>query len=426
MKFSAYLTDKMRIPYELTLYLVRIISITLGITLTSVIILFYFSIDDEIQKTTKYVTANVDEFGINFQYICDISGCIALTFGNDKYLNFVVDDDTGIIKRVLTYPRLDLKQHRYIAFNKISIPIVLKYNKQNFNIVLVKDITDKIIFYISIFLSVASGMVVLFVTVIMYIHREEKKFYTITGNYEKSMSDNIITNYISENIHHELMTPMKTIRTKVRVLENAYSQAMEIFSQQPEYYDEFVKNKNVFNYLNLSIDQIYSVLENMKRTKFLKHDHSETMVLYDIITHTSNLLQVVTPTDFTFFVDDELLDYRLSSGVSHGTLINILLNHLKNSIEAMADEIYLSFISYEKGFLVLRLIDDGNGIPLDVKDKIFNNDFTTKNSDTAARGNGLSLNRQILRRNGGDIILHKTSTMGTEFDIILPAIKNNV
>lgn len=424
MNIRTYFTEKIKIPYELTLYLVRIISITLIITLTSVAILFYFSVDDEVKKISKYVSANVDEFGINFQYICDISGCSALTFGNNKHLNFIVDKNNGIIKRVSEYQELDSKQVRYISYNKISIPIVLRYNNQNFNIILVKDISDKIFFYFSIFLSVAIGMVILFVTIIIYIHKEEKKFYTMTRTYEKDMSDNIIMTYISENIHHELMTPMKTIRTKLRVLEGAFSKAMSFFSTNKEQYEMFNQYHQTFRYMNLSVDQVYSVLENMKNTKLLKHDSSENMIIYDVISHTINLLKIVSPIDFEFFTDDDLLEYKLTPILTHGTLINVLLNHVKNSLEATADEIYISFVSFEHGYLKIRITDNGNGISEAVVDKIFDNDFSTKSSPTIIRGNGLTLNRQIIRRSGGDIKLHQTSSNGTDFDIILPATKN--
>ncbi len=67
----------------------------------------------------------------------------------------------------------------------------------------------------------------------------------------------------------------------------------------------------------------------------------------------------------------------------------------------------------------IRIKDNGNGIPLDVIDKIFNPFFTTKPADQGT-GLGLSLCSDIVRRHGGAIRVESEPGQFTEMTIELP------
>lgn len=415
----------LNIPETLARYLIKISLLTLVFNIILNVCIFTYDMNTEVQKTKNYINSNVDEFGINFQYICDISNCQELSFNNNIY--FKADEETGIIKKIVK-----LEEEKINYTNKsfdftfpfsLAIPIDVVEGTDVNSVVVVKSVQGKMIFYIGMFVSLAMGIVILISTIIFYIHKQEQDFYTIAGDYEKSMSDNVITNYISENIHHELMTPMKTIATKVRVLGREVNKL-----EDPSFgcgncifVDDLPKYEKLFEYLTLSIDQVYSVLENMKKTKYLRQS-KEHSTIYDIATHSSNLVQVINPTHFDFFIDDDFMMYELDN-MSHGTLINIFINHIKNSIEAMSDTINLEFVSVSGKLLTMRLIDDGNGIPKEIVDLVFDNDVSSKDASSEARGNGLFLNREIIRRYGGDIHIFETSEMGTSFDITVPIRK---
>ncbi len=67
----------------------------------------------------------------------------------------------------------------------------------------------------------------------------------------------------------------------------------------------------------------------------------------------------------------------------------------------------------------VRIRDNGNGIPLDVIDRIFNPFFTTKATDTAT-GLGLSLSHDIVRQHGGSMMPVSEVGEYTEMIISLP------
>jgi two-component system, NtrC family, sensor kinase len=69
----------------------------------------------------------------------------------------------------------------------------------------------------------------------------------------------------------------------------------------------------------------------------------------------------------------------------------------------------------------IRVIDNGQGIPDEIKDKIFQPFFTTKPTGQGT-GLGLSLSYDIVKGHGGELRLQSDSGKGTEFVISLPCI----
>jgi signal transduction histidine kinase len=112
----------------------------------------------------------------------------------------------------------------------------------------------------------------------------------------------------------------------------------------------------------------------------------------------------------------------------------VILNLINNAFFAVAEKKKAAPENFEPtvkiitqkldGKVVIKVKDNGNGIPKSVKDKIFQPFFTTKPTGQGT-GLGLSLSYDIVKAHGGEI---KVETMpgeaaaqsGTEFTIILP------
>jgi two-component system NtrC family sensor kinase len=73
-----------------------------------------------------------------------------------------------------------------------------------------------------------------------------------------------------------------------------------------------------------------------------------------------------------------------------------------------------------RGEVLIKVKDNGNGIPKKVLDKIFQPFFTTKPTGQGT-GLGLSLSYDIVKAHGGEIKVHTKENEGTEFTINLPA-----
>ena len=71
----------------------------------------------------------------------------------------------------------------------------------------------------------------------------------------------------------------------------------------------------------------------------------------------------------------------------------------------------------------IRVKDNGNGIPQNIVDKIFQPFFTTKPTGQGT-GLGLSLSYDIVKAHGGEIKVETKEDEGSEFIILLPSKEN--
>jgi signal transduction histidine kinase len=71
--------------------------------------------------------------------------------------------------------------------------------------------------------------------------------------------------------------------------------------------------------------------------------------------------------------------------------------------------------------VVIRVTDNGNGIPPNILDKIFQPFFTTKPTGQGT-GLGLSLSYDIVKAHEGELRVETKEGIGTEFFIQLPIV----
>ncbi|MGB5985431.1 MAG: ATP-binding protein, partial [Desulfobacterales bacterium] len=101
-----------------------------------------------------------------------------------------------------------------------------------------------------------------------------------------------------------------------------------------------------------------------------------------------------------------------------------LVNLMVNACEAMASggRIRISEETIEDDVtdraVVIRIEDNGPGIPTDLQDKIFQPFFTTKEAGT---GLGLSIVQRIIHDHQGRIAVSATPGRGTQFTLTFPA-----
>lgn len=74
--------------------------------------------------------------------------------------------------------------------------------------------------------------------------------------------------------------------------------------------------------------------------------------------------------------------------------------------------------------VIVSVKDNGNGVPAEIKDKIFQPFFTTKPTGQGT-GLGLSLSYDIVKAHGGELKVDTKQGQGSEFSICLPGIQMN-
>jgi len=99
----------------------------------------------------------------------------------------------------------------------------------------------------------------------------------------------------------------------------------------------------------------------------------------------------------------------------------VVLNLINNAIDAMKtmeSDKKIAFVSlFQDDSIIIQVSDSGPGVPEEIKDKILDPYFTTKQEGT---GIGLSLCYRITMDHGGSIDVFQGKLGGAEFRITLP------
>ena len=112
------------------------------------------------------------------------------------------------------------------------------------------------------------------------------------------------------------------------------------------------------------------------------------------------------------------VDFEVYADRNHVT--RVINNLLKNAIQAIPEDrkgqIKISLYQQENK-AILKVVDNGTGIPPEIQEKVFSPNFSTKNSGT---GLGLAICKSIIEGFKGDIYFETEMDKGTIFYVELP------
>jgi len=403
-------------------------SIILFFIMINIVTILSFSVvfNNQIEYSNKQVNYNINEYQeIDNEQLCRIIGC-----------NKVINIKKKKIFKVDHNNHLKLDNYKKYSFHKLYGSLYITnnyqlavYNKEAESYFII-NIDDVIKNYISlIFYFIPFSLFVYIWPFLSSIKSEKEESILINAGSEALLANKSMIN-ITENIHHELNTPLEVIDNKIEKIHNQLAaflleeyEATQNIDTIPE--DRIHRNRKLvklnedFDFIKTSSEQIYAVLEKMKGFKHLRYSNGNKTVK-DIIDAGLKIINI-SNTNFEYKVDHKLNDYRIGNhDLKNAEFLSVILNHLKNSLEACASKVFFVFAKNEKDTLYFRIIDNGNGIPENARKHIFKPNFSTKASDTGIRGNGMYLNKQILKSVGGDINLISTSKKGTTIEISMP------
>lgn len=178
-----------------------------------------------------------------------------------------------------------------------------------------------------------------------------------------------------------------------RALLSDAAEALETVTRRSEGLLHFVQNhrrltkRMVAKFERLKLERVFARLKRL--------------LAADLDTRGVALFTSIEPATLELDADPELLDQAL-------------INLMRNAIEALRDtsegKIELAASRDLDGRTVIQVIDNGVGIPLEQREKVFVPFFTTKRQGS---GVGLTLARQIMTVHGGMIVLSETAGGGT-------------
>jgi two-component system, NtrC family, nitrogen regulation sensor histidine kinase NtrY len=207
---------------------------------------------------------------------------------------------------------------------------------------------------------------------------------------------------MAKQVAHEIKNPLTPLKLAVQQLVASYKDKSDKFDTVFEKVTQTVLGQ---------IENLSSIATEFSRFAKMPSLKLEKTDLLKVINDTVNL-----------FVDEKVKINILSDleeaviEADVNQLRRMIINLVRNSIQADANEINIKIESASGNFIIL-FSDNGTGIPAGMSDKIFDANFTTKEK---GMGLGLKLAKRFLEGINGGIELYESSGTGTVFRITIP------
>ncbi|HGJ64724.1 TPA: hypothetical protein ENS27_04960 [bacterium] len=233
----------------------------------------------------------------------------------------------------------------------------------------------------------------------------------LIGKGKSSSADvNNISTWVS-SLAHEIKNPLNTIRLNIDLLK-------EDWQNSENSQDEKVIRR--LNIMDKEISRLEQILNDFLRYARLPMPNPEKCNLALIL---DELLDFSEPEarqlqiDVKRYYNKDLPELYIDRSQIKQALINILIN----AYQSMPDGgvLVIQVIKLDSA-LQIDISDNGNGIPEDKLDQIFNLFYSTKEDGT---GLGLPIARRIIEMHNGEIKVKSQIGKGTTFSVFLP-IKN--
>ncbi|WP_241478997.1 sensor histidine kinase [Psychroserpens jangbogonensis] len=119
--------------------------------------------------------------------------------------------------------------------------------------------------------------------------------------------------------------------------------------------------------------------------------------------------------DLQFIIDNQNLQINMDAALIEQVLINLIMNSVDACIETNQPKIMVSAKTSNEGYAIIKVTDNGKGIPDEIVDKIFIPFFSSKKKGS---GIGLSLCQQIMFLHNGKIQVNSIENSGTVIRLV--------
>ena len=209
---------------------------------------------------------------------------------------------------------------------------------------------------------------------------------------------------LTSGVGHEVKNPINAIVVHVELLKSKLTGASAPATRHLEIIEAEIHR----------LDRVVQLLVDFSRPVELQlHEQDLRAVIGDILT-----LSAAELSTHNVQLVSHMPEKPLMVNIDADLLKQAALNVIQNGAQSMPEGGTLRVILEEqRKFAVLRIADEGSGIPEDIKGKIFDLYFTTK---TGGSGIGLAMTYRILQLHYGSIEVQSRPERGTEFLLRIP------
>lgn len=221
---------------------------------------------------------------------------------------------------------------------------------------------------------------------------------------------------IARHLAHEIKNPLSPIRTSVETMRKTHTRGHPDFD---EIFDE--STRTVLE----EVRRLEHIVREFSAFARLPPPHPEPVEIRDVVDHVVGLASSEAGVAVTAEIADDLGPIR----ADREQLVQLLLNLVQNGVDASraahpggGGAVRVTVGPREDGEdgLLLRVVDDGPGIPEPMRERIFEPYVTTKPGGT---GLGLAIAFRIAADHGGRLTAHPgPGDEGTELRLVLPRV----
>lgn len=215
---------------------------------------------------------------------------------------------------------------------------------------------------------------------------------------------------MAKQVAHEIKNPLTPMKLSIQYLERATK-------EYPEKAQDLIPK--ISSTLIEQIDNLSQIANEFSNFATMPQASNEKLILNEIVETIHDLFRKRDDMDINMI--EPIDDLYVFADKNH--LVRILNNLLKNAIQAIPDnkrgkiEIELKRQGNEA---IIRISDNGTGIPDHMKDKVFTPNFTTKSSGT---GLGLAISSNMIESFNGRIYFETRVGQGTDFFVSIPLMR---
>jgi two-component system, NtrC family, sensor kinase len=208
---------------------------------------------------------------------------------------------------------------------------------------------------------------------------------------------------LAAGVAHEVNTPLTGISSYAQLL------LAETSEDDPKYRLLKKMEQQTFRASNL-VNNLLDLIANRPRSREIVSVDElvrNTVALHEELLHAKRIR-----------VSCEVLPVKVAGNFQD--LQQVLTNILLNARDAVADGGNISIkVSEGDERVLIRIRDDGRGIPADIIGRIFDPLVTTKRGQ-GGTGLGLAISRRLIHACDGEITVESTQGHGSEFTVTLP------
>jgi signal transduction histidine kinase len=213
---------------------------------------------------------------------------------------------------------------------------------------------------------------------------------------------------MAKQVAHEIKNPLTPMKLSMQQLIISFKDKKANFE---EIFDKL--STTILN----QIENLNQIASEFSRFARMPRINLEEIDLISVIRDTSLLF---VDDKLKFEINSDLVSSNIEADISQ--LQRLFINLMRNSVQASSTKIIFKILSEADNYLVY-ITDNGKGIPQEFKNRIFEENFTTKEK---GMGIGLKLIKKYLEDINGQIILLETSPSGTTFRISIPGSSKNI